>query len=112
MIPMLENDAGLLPLCARRNHALAALAEQALIAEAELTPKPGLVDRRGSGSHADLSLDRMRRSARTIAPYFAEMAFEAATAPIDETLRATVAVIGRQPEPAMRQAIAGSNKHR
>ena len=45
MIPMLENDAVLLPLCARRNHALAALAEQALIAEAELTPKPGLVDR-------------------------------------------------------------------
>jgi ATP:dephospho-CoA triphosphoribosyl transferase len=36
---------------------LAGLARQALIAEAELTPKPGLVDRRGSGVHSDLSLD-------------------------------------------------------
>ena len=34
---------------------LAELARQALVAEAELTPKPGLVDRRGSGSHDDLS---------------------------------------------------------
>ena len=30
---------------------MARLARQALIAEAELTPKPGLVDRRGSGAH-------------------------------------------------------------
>ena len=30
---------------------LAAFARQALIAEAELTPKPGLVDRRGPGTH-------------------------------------------------------------
>ncbi len=34
---------------------LARLARQSLIAEAELTPKPGLVDRRGSGAHRDLS---------------------------------------------------------
>ena len=73
MIPMLENDAGVLPLCARRNHALAALAEQALIAEAELTPKPGLVDRRGSGAHSDLSLNLMRLSAKSLRPFFAAM---------------------------------------
>jgi triphosphoribosyl-dephospho-CoA synthase len=30
---------------------LAFAAKQALVAEAELTPKPGLVDRRGSGAH-------------------------------------------------------------
>ena len=48
---------------AKRSALLGALARQALIAEAELTPKPGLVDRRGSGAHADLSLDVMRRSA-------------------------------------------------
>jgi triphosphoribosyl-dephospho-CoA synthase len=53
---------------------LAELARQALVAEAELTPKPGLVDRRGSGSHDDLSLDLMRRSASAVAPYFAAMA--------------------------------------
>jgi triphosphoribosyl-dephospho-CoA synthase len=91
---------------------LARLAWQALVAEAELTPKPGLVDRRGSGSHTDLSLDRMRRSARTIAPYFAKMAFAAAVAPMDKELRATVAAIGREAEAAMLRTTAGSNAHK
>ena len=91
---------------------LARLAWQALVAEAELTPKPGLVDRRGSGSHTDLSLDRMRRSARTIAPYFTKMAFAAAVAPMDQELRATVAAIGREAEAAMLRATAGSNAHK
>jgi triphosphoribosyl-dephospho-CoA synthase len=91
---------------------LARLAWQALVAEAELTPKPGLVDRRGSGSHTDLSLDRMRSSARTIAPYFAEMAFAAEVAPMDQALRATVAAIGREAEAAMLRTTAGSNAHR
>ena len=53
---------------------LASLAREALIAEAELTPKPGLVDRRGSGAHHDLSLALMRQSATAIEPYFAAMA--------------------------------------
>src|SRR6266550_9155659 len=53
---------------------LAGLVRQALIAEAELTPKPGLVDRRGAGTHNDLSLAIMRRSALAIEPYLCEMA--------------------------------------
>jgi triphosphoribosyl-dephospho-CoA synthase len=95
-----------------RPEQLARLAQQALVAEAELTPKPGLVDRRGSGSHTDLSLDGMRRSARAIAPYFAEMAFAAAVAPMDQALRATVAAIGREAEAAMLHTTAGSNAHK
>jgi triphosphoribosyl-dephospho-CoA synthase len=59
---------------------LAALCRWALIAEAELTPKPGLVDRRGSGAHRDLSLPIMRRSALAIEPYFGDMA---AVDPVD-----------------------------
>ena len=47
---------------------LARLGRQALIAEAELTPKPGLVDRRGAGSHSDLSLAIMKCSAFAIEP--------------------------------------------
>ena len=35
---------------------LADLAVQALIDEADLSPKPGLVDRRGNGAHEDLYL--------------------------------------------------------
>ena len=42
-----------------RPNRIAALARQALAAEAELTPKPGLVDRRGPGAHCDLSLELM-----------------------------------------------------
>src|ERR1700720_1936235 len=63
------------PRAAERSRLLASLASQSLIAEAELTPKPGLVDRRGSGAHSDLSLSIMKRSAFTIDPYFCEMAF-------------------------------------
>jgi triphosphoribosyl-dephospho-CoA synthase len=91
---------------------LAELARQALIAEAELTPKPGLVDRRGSGSHADLSLDRMRRSATVIAPFFAAMAAASSALPIGLSLRAKVAAIGRDAEGAMLRNTAGSNTHK
>ncbi|WP_414696391.1 triphosphoribosyl-dephospho-CoA synthase, partial [Paraburkholderia sp.] len=40
---------------------LARYAVTALIEEAELTPKPALVDRRGSGAHRDLDLPIMLR---------------------------------------------------
>ena len=91
---------------------LAAIAKQALIAEAELTPKPGLVDRRGSGAHTDLSLDRMRRSAETIEPFFARMADSSSGRRIDSSLREELAAIGREAEHAMFQATGGTNTHR
>jgi triphosphoribosyl-dephospho-CoA synthase len=91
---------------------VAELARQALVAEAELTPKPGLVDRRGSGAHTDLSLDLMRRSASTIAPYFADMAVASQSTPISLALRTEAAAIGRAAELAMLQVTNGSNSHR
>jgi triphosphoribosyl-dephospho-CoA synthase len=91
---------------------LAKLARQALIAEAELTPKPGLVDRRGAGSHSDLSLDSMRRSASTIAPYFSVMGASAQSMPFGQMLRTEVAAIGRAAESAMLQVTNGSNSHK
>lgn len=91
---------------------LAELARLALVAEAELTPKPGLVDRRGSGAHSDLSLDIMRRSASAIAPYFAVMAAASCIAPMDRLLRAEVAAIGREAEAAMLRETDGSNAHK
>src|SRR5271154_2013267 len=112
MIPMLENDAGLLPLCARRNHALAALAEQALIAEAELTPKPGLVDRRGSGAHNDLSLNLMRLSATSLRPFFAAMGAISTGRDLDTSLRRDLAAIGRDAERKMYQVTGGVNTHK
>src|SRR5271163_2035445 len=100
------------PNALRRSEWLAELALQSLIAEAELTPKPGLVDGRGPGSHSDLSLDLMRRSADAIAPYFTQMAVASAEAQMDTSLRAEVASIGREAEGAMLRATSGSNAHK
>src|ERR1700679_1365997 len=80
---------------------LASLAQQALIAEAELTPKPGLVDRRGAGAHSDLSLTIMQLSAIAIEPYFWEMALISAGARPTQGIREQLAVIGRNAERAM-----------
>jgi triphosphoribosyl-dephospho-CoA synthase len=100
------------PKALGRSEWLAELAWQSLIAEADLTPKPGLVDGRSSGSHSDLSLDLMRRSADAIAPYFTRMALASAEAQMDTTLRAVVASIGRKAEAAMLRATSGSNAHK
>ena len=102
-------DAGIdLHLC---DH-LAALARQALIAEAELTPKPGLVDRRGSGAHNDLSLDLIRRSANVLEPYFSMMGYVSAGRSVDIALREELAEIGRDAERAMFNTTYGSNAHK
>lgn len=42
-------------------------AHKALVAELDLTPKPGLVDRNNSGAHTDMDYDLMRRSADAVA---------------------------------------------
>jgi triphosphoribosyl-dephospho-CoA synthase len=91
---------------------LARFARQALIAEAELTPKPGLVDRRGAGAHTDLSLDIMRRSAMALEPYFYQMALASARTRPGQLIREGLALIGRQAERAMLDATGGSNSHK
>lgn len=48
----------------------AELAVSSLIMEARTTPKPGLVDGRNSGSHKDMDLRLMIRSAEALGPYF------------------------------------------
>jgi triphosphoribosyl-dephospho-CoA synthase len=96
----------------RHSERLAALATHALIAEAELTPKPGLVDQRGAGAHHDLSLVLMRRSANSLEPYFAKMAFVSAGCNIDAGLREELAAIGRLAERTMYDVTLGSNTHK
>jgi triphosphoribosyl-dephospho-CoA synthase len=95
-----------------RHRQIAELATQALVAEAELTPKPGLVDRRGSGAHTDLSLELLCRSAVTLKPYFSAMAGCAAGRRIEPALRHELAKIGRDAEQAMYEVTAGSNAHK
>ena len=91
---------------------LARLAVTALIEEVQLTPKPALVDRRGSGAHRDLDLDIMLRSAHSLEPTFAALARAARGRVPSATLRAELAQIGRAGELAMMQATGGSNAHR
>jgi triphosphoribosyl-dephospho-CoA synthase len=96
----------------RRPHHLASIAKQALISEAELTPKPGLVDRRGSGAHTDLSLDPMRHSAETIEPFFASMAVTSSKRPLSHLLCEELGATGRKAEHAMFLATARTNTHK
>jgi triphosphoribosyl-dephospho-CoA synthase len=91
---------------------LAILGRQALIAEAELTPKPGLVDRRGAGAHKDLSLAIMRCSAFAIEPYLYQMAFTSSRTHPNQPLRERLAAMGRDAEHAMLKATNGSNSHK
>ncbi|MFM0434184.1 triphosphoribosyl-dephospho-CoA synthase [Paraburkholderia aspalathi] len=92
---------------------LARFAVSALIEEAQLTPKPALVDRRGSGAHRDLDLATMLRSARALEPTFAALARTARRrAEPSALLRAELAQIGRAGEQDMLHATGGSNAHR
>jgi len=53
---------------------LAESATQALLDEVRLSPKPGLVDSRGSGSHRDLTLALMEHSAHSLTATFNALA--------------------------------------
>jgi triphosphoribosyl-dephospho-CoA synthase len=96
---------------------LADRAVAALIAEALLTPKPALVDARGSGAHRDLTLDLLLRSARSLHAGFVQMAqvtmLHAAMGwDVDGDLREQLGRIGREAEVAMLRVTHGANAHR
>jgi triphosphoribosyl-dephospho-CoA synthase len=91
---------------------LARFARDALIDEARLTPKPGLVDARGNGAHSDLDLATMLRSAHALEPTFRALARASRGATPGVALRTDLARIGRAGEVAMMRATKGSNTHR
>jgi len=84
----------------------------ALVDEAMLTPKPGLVDMRGSGAHHDLSWLLMCRSAHALRPAFLRMAEAGACIADPALLRRRIGAIGREAESAMMAATGGVNTHR
>jgi len=91
---------------------LADLAVDVLTAEALLTPKPALVDARGSGAHRDLDLPGMLKSAGSLRGTFLNIATVAAGREPDQALREQLARIGRSGERCMFAATRGSNAHR
>lgn len=92
--------------------ALAEQATQALLDEARLTPKPGLVDSRGSGAHTDLSLQLMERSAISLKDTFFALVLASWKRPLDVALRAEIGKIGRKGEQQMMLVTKGVNTHR
>ena len=58
---------------------LSSLAQQAILLEISLTPKPGLVDKFSNGSHADMNYQTFINSTTAISPWFAELVHEGFT---------------------------------
>lgn len=91
---------------------LGCLAGDCLIDEVNLTPKPGLVDQRGSGAHADLTLVMMEASARALVPMFSRIAQVSWGREPDAALRREIGRIGREGEAVMMKTTGGVNTHR
>ncbi len=91
---------------------IAGLAVTALHDEIELTPKPGLVDRRGTGAHHDMTAAMLHDSADALHAAFRECVYAARELPPGRELRARIGCIGRLGEQAMLTVTKGVNTHR
>ena len=89
---------------------IAHLATQALQAELDTTPKPGLVDKDNNGAHRDMDHALMQLSINTLHPYFVRLALLgfADTLPSHTVIRDT----GIEAEKAMLAATNGVNTHK
>ena len=89
---------------------IAHLATQALQAELDTTPKPGLVDKDNNGAHRDMDYALMQRSIDTLHPYFVKLALLgcADALPTHTAIRD----IGIEAERAMLAATNGVNTHK
>ncbi|MEX2573089.1 MAG: triphosphoribosyl-dephospho-CoA synthase [Balneolaceae bacterium] len=83
----------------------------ALVEEARLTPKPGLVDEQNSGSHSDMSCGLMIKSAEALKKTFVDMAKAAYRQNPSQTLREELACIGRSGEKTMFETTGHVNTH-
>jgi triphosphoribosyl-dephospho-CoA synthase len=91
---------------------IAAAAVAALHGEAGLTPKPGLVDRRGNQCHPDMNLPLLTISAESLRDPLRQCVQAARAIPLGLQLRARVGVIGRHGEQRMLAATGDVNTHR
>src|SRR5829696_9634796 len=113
--PAMRSPADTVPVgveSAARIGQVADLAVQALLQEAELTPKPALVDRRGGGAHDDMDLGMLFSSAYALHPTFRDLATRAYGCAPSRWLREELATIGRRGEAAMFAVTGGVNTHR
>lgn len=89
---------------------IAHLATQALQAELDTTPKPGLVDKDNNGAHRDMDYALMQRSIDTLHPYFVKLALLGCA----DALPSHTAIrdAGIEAEKAMLAATNGVNTHK
>ena len=90
---------------------VAHMATQALKAELNTTPKPGLVDTHDSGAHRDMDHALMMRSIRALHPYFVQLA----TLGYDSTqlpAHNDIVSIGIEAEKAMFKSTGGVNTYK
>ena len=90
------------------------LAVQSLIDEVMTTPKPGLVDRRNTGSHKDMDVTTFLASANALKPYFetcVKIGQETMHLPSEDTFP-LLRQAGLSAENAMLQATGGVNTHK
>ncbi|MBQ9577077.1 MAG: [Muribaculaceae bacterium] len=110
---LLSHAAALVPQTTEP-YLIAHLACDALRAELDTTPKPGLVDRHDNGAHKDMDLDLMNRSIDALLPFFNRLALygcacgEEFEVPDAQEVRH----IGIEAEKAMLAATGGVNTHR
>ncbi|MBR3929916.1 MAG: triphosphoribosyl-dephospho-CoA synthase [Clostridia bacterium] len=86
----------------------------ALSFEANVTPKPGLVDRNNTGAHKDMTLCMLIESAKAIAPFVGQCAqagFDTKNASFESAFHALRA-LGLQAEKAMLSVTGGVNTHK
>lgn len=93
---------------------IARLAVQSLLCELYTTPKPGLVDLRGSGSHQDMDLFTFLGSTAALWPYFRRCAhIGITTAQLSpEATFLQLQQAGLEAEKAMYRATGGINTHK
>lgn len=91
---------------------LSNIASYCLIAELSTTPKPGLVDRKNNGSHADMNLELFLKSIKTITPYLKEEYLASLNIKDKNKLFEEMKNIGLMAENAMMLATNGINTHK
>lgn len=95
-------------------HKIGTWAALSLLDEVSVTPKPGLVDRRNSGSHVDMGLSTFVSSTAALVSYFrqcAQIGWETRREPPEETF-GFLRQAGIQAEKAMFGATKGVNTHK
>lgn len=91
---------------------IAQYAHEALLAEVDATPKPGLVDRLNSGAHSDMDLNLFYKSSNSLYGYFRDVAYHAFTRSDTDGLMAELRLFGIEAERDMLEVTGGVNTHK